>query len=87
MGTASPRFCTRGMLGAPSVGTPVVLEVYKQMSEKGESKKADLLASVTDSLGATTEVTYAPMSDRSVFSRPPKTAAIRCTAPAEAGGW
>lgn len=41
---------------------PIVLQVYKR-----ESKKADLLASVSDSLGAKTEVTYAPMSDRSAF--------------------
>jgi RHS repeat-associated protein len=62
-GDGIPEILHPRMLGEPSLTNhSIVLQVYKR-----ESKKADLLASVTDSLGAKTEVTYAPMSDRSVF--------------------
>jgi hypothetical protein len=84
-GDGIPEILHPRILGTPSVDTPVVLEVYKRMSEKGESKKADLLASVTDSLGAKTEVTYAPMSDRSVFE-PATDCSYPLHCPAAAGG-
>jgi RHS repeat-associated protein len=62
-GDGIPEILQPRMLGTPSPDNfSIVLQVYKR-----ESKKADLLASMTDSLGAKTEVKYAPMSDRSVF--------------------
>ena len=48
-------------------GSDYVLEVYQR-----EAVQADLLKTVTDSLGAQTSVSYAPMSDRSVYTPYPQ---------------
>lgn len=43
---------------------PLLLEIYKRR----DARRPDLLESVTDSLGAVMEISYAPMSDRSVYT-------------------